>query len=72
MNRAERRKQKRNGDNQECFLWSGSSEKIKEEKPKPPKPGIDCPPEFPEFTKQVEANSWHHRSEPLSERTTNE
>lgn len=33
------------------------------EKPKPPVPGVDCPPEIPEFTEMVNRNQWHDKSE---------
>jgi hypothetical protein len=66
MNRKERRKRKLTKD-QASQTWSseGYAEYKLPKDPPPhiPVPGIDIPPEIPEFTQMVNSNTWHDKPE---------
>lgn len=46
----------------EPWVWSGLRDTAKVIEPQPV-PGVNIPPEFPEFTEQVNRNKWHDREE---------
>jgi hypothetical protein len=65
MNRKERRARKLTGDTSQMWHSTGYAEYKRPKDPPPhiPVPGIDIPPEIPEFTKMVNSNTWHDKED---------